>query len=203
MSSFSCFIVLEGIDGVGKTTLSQRLQKALEAEKYPVVWHREPTDSPAGKKIREFLSGKRELSPKEQLEAFLSDREESVKTVIQPNLSSGKIVIQDRYYFSTAAYQGRDEEDAMDILYQNEDKGFPEPNRVYFLDMSPEEALERRLGRKELAEAFDNTEEQSRIYQNYLSILPETTVFLDASEPLDSLVEFCLSDIRALLKKET
>lgn len=191
----SQFFVFEGIDGSGKTTVSKRVSEILNTKSIPNVWHREPTDSEFGKKIREFLQEKIKLNPEEQLKLFLSDREVSVNETILPSLKNGKSIVQDRYYFSTAAYQGRDEEHAADILYMNEDKGFPEPNRVYFLDLSPEEALERRATRGGNKEVFDEQLEQTRIYQNYLAILPESTIFVDATADLDEVVNFCVEDI--------
>lgn len=191
----SQFFVFEGIDGSGKTTVSKRVSEILNTKSIPNVWHREPTDSEFGKKIREFLQEKIKLNPDEQLKLFLSDREVSVNETILPSLKNGKSIVQDRYYFSTAAYQGRDEEHAADILYMNEDKGFPEPNRVYFLDLSPEEALERRATRGGNKEVFDEQLEQTRIYQNYLAILPESTIFVDATADLDEVVNFCVEDI--------
>ncbi|MCW7462186.1 dTMP kinase [Leptospira limi] len=191
----SQFFVFEGIDGSGKTTVSKRVSEILNEKLFPNVWHREPTDSVFGQKIREFLQGKIKLTQEEQLKLFLQDRELSVQDVILPTLKNGKSIVQDRYYFSTAAYQGRDEEHAADILYMNEDKGFPEPNNVYFLDLSPEEALERRNTRGGKQEVFDESSEQTRIYQNYLAILPESTIFVDATADLEEVVNFCVEDI--------
>ncbi|MCW7464253.1 dTMP kinase [Leptospira levettii] len=195
MTVKSQFFVFEGIDGSGKTTVSKRVSEILNEKLFPNVWHREPTDSVFGQKIREFLQGKIKLTQEEQLKLFLQDRELSVQDIILPTLKNGKSIVQDRYYFSTAAYQGRDEEHAADILYMNEDKGFPEPNRVYFLDLSPEEALERRNTRGGKQEVFDESSEQTRIYQNYLAILPESTIFVDATADLDEVVSFCVEDI--------
>ncbi|TGM43112.1 dTMP kinase [Leptospira levettii] len=195
MTVKSQFFVFEGIDGSGKTTVSKRVSEILNEKLFPNVWHREPTDSVFGQKIREFLQGKIKLTQEEQLKLFLQDRELSVQDIILPTLKNGKSIVQDRYYFSTAAYQGRDEEHAADILYMNEDKGFPEPNYVYFLDLSPEEALERRNTRGGKQEVFDESSEQTRIYQNYLAILPESTIFVDATADLDEVVSFCVEDI--------
>ncbi|TGM34064.1 dTMP kinase [Leptospira biflexa] len=191
----SQFFVFEGIDGSGKTTVSKKVSEILSTKSISNLWHREPTDSIHGQKIREFLQGKIKLTPDEQLKLFLLDREFSVNETILPTLKSDTCLVQDRYYFSTAAYQGRDEEHAADILYMNEDKGFPEPNRVYFLDLSPEEALERRNTRGGNKEAFDDEKEQTRIYQNYLAILPESTIFVDATADLEEVVNFCVEDI--------
>ncbi|XDD43827.1 dTMP kinase [Leptospira sp. WS60.C2] len=201
MPASSHFFVFEGIDGSGKTTVSKKVSELLNTKSIPNQWHREPTESVHGLKLREFLKGNTKLSPEEQLKLFLLDREVSVNETILPALKNGKTIVQDRYYFSTAAYQGKDEEHAADILYMNEDKGFPEPNRVYFLDLSPEEALERRNTRGGQKEAFDDEKEQTRIYQNYLAILPESTIFVDATADLEEVVNFCVEDILKLISE--
>ncbi|MDF3819399.1 dTMP kinase [Leptospira sp. 96542] len=190
------FVVFEGIDGSGKTTVSKQVSEALTGIKIPNVWHREPTESVYGKKIRQFLTGRLELKTTEQLELFIEDRKLSVTETIRPNLEKKYSVIQDRYYFSTAAYQGKDPDDAQYILEKNEAEDFPIPDIVYFLDLSPEEALERRKLRGGSEETFDRMSEQTRIYRNYLDILPESAIFIDASSPLDEIIQFCLENIK-------
>ncbi len=189
MSKWKGFFVFEGIDGSGKTTVSKRIAERLKEKNQSVVWHREPTDGNYGKKIRSFLSGQATLSPKEQLELFVLDRIESVNSVILPHLEKGSLIIQDRYYYSTAAYQGGKDLSAEEILSLNENKGFPKPTQVFFLDLTPEEAKERRKYRGGTEEAFDEDKEQNRIYANYMKILPENTVFLDATQSIESLLD--------------
>ena len=99
------FIVLEGIDGTGKSTQTQRLATYFSALGWEVVLSREPTDGPWGKKLRESATTGR-LEPEQELEYFLLDRKEHVENLILPSLKDDKVVILDRYYFSTMAYQG-------------------------------------------------------------------------------------------------
>src|SRR5207253_402183 len=98
-------IAIEGIDGAGKTTQVARLCKALEAVGETVVRSKEPTNGPHGRRVRESAQNGR-LDPHEELATFLDDRREHVATVIGPALGRGEIVILDRYFYSTIAYQG-------------------------------------------------------------------------------------------------
>ena len=97
---------------------------ALRARGLEVVLTCEPTDGPLGRQIREYFQGPtRYLSPKEELNLFMADRREHVAEVIEPSLAEGKIVITDRYYYSSVAYQGALGLDQDRILAQNEVHG--------------------------------------------------------------------------------
>lgn len=192
----SHFFVFEGIDGSGKTTLSKKIVEMLPVPpNINKVWHREPTDGIYGKQIRNFLSGRIELTTKEQMDLFIKDRSESVRNVIMPNLEKHNIIIQDRYIYSTAAYQGNSTLSAEEILEINYREGFPIPNQVFFLDITPEEAAERRALRGGKSEFFDEDQKQNLIYQNYMKILPENTIFLDATQSIEDLVTAVLESI--------
>ena len=99
-------IALEGIDGTGKTTQLKMLAEVLLSLGYDVVATREPTDGRYGQRIRQVLRDRSSMTPQEELELFLLDRKEHVTTIINPGLAAGKIVLTDRYYLSTVAYQG-------------------------------------------------------------------------------------------------
>jgi len=190
------FFVFEGIDGSGKTTLSKKIAELLPVPpNIDKVWHREPTDGVYGKQIRNFLSGRIELSPADQMDLFLKDRAESVANVIKPNLDKHNIIIQDRYIYSTAAYQGNKNLDAQSILEINYQQGFPLPDQVFFLDITPEEASERRAIRGGKSEFFDEDAKQNLIYQNYMKILPSNTIFLDATQSIEDLITAVLESI--------
>src|SRR6266550_1777 len=108
-------LVLEGIDGAGKSTLLHKLAEYCAGRGLAVVVSKEPTDGPWGRKLRESAQSGR-LSLEEELELFLKDRAEHVKGLILPALSEGKVVLLDRYYLSTAAYQGARGADPVRIL---------------------------------------------------------------------------------------
>ena len=105
------FIVFEGIDGTGKTTQLHLLAEKLRQRGYAVVSTREPTEGVYGQKIRELFVDRGAASPERELELFIADREQHVKETIEPALADGCIVLSDRYYLSTVAYQGANAEE--------------------------------------------------------------------------------------------
>lgn len=101
------FITFEGIDGCGKTTQLQLLKEYLEDKGYQVVMIREPGGTDFSEKIRDILLySKDNISPIAELMLFESARANLVENVIKPALAEGKIVLSDRFYDSTTAYQG-------------------------------------------------------------------------------------------------
>jgi dTMP kinase len=112
-------IVFEGTDGTGKSTQLKLLAAVLKKKGLKVISSFEPTNGSFGKKIRELYSNRKDTSLEEELDLFLSDRKEHVDTLIAPALNSGKIVLCDRYYLSTIAYQGAAGLDPMEILKKN------------------------------------------------------------------------------------
>lgn len=134
-------IVFEGIDGVGKTTHAHRLAASLRGLGWQVEVRKEPTDGPHGKRLRQSGETGR-MSAAEELELFLKDRREHVDTQIEPGLAAGKIMILDRYYFSTMAYQGARGFDPEEIRRQNEQFA-PRPDCLLIMTAPLGEALGR------------------------------------------------------------
>ncbi|MEO0249642.1 MAG: dTMP kinase, partial [candidate division WOR-3 bacterium] len=101
------FLVLEGIEGSGKTTLAEGLAGKFESTGHRVLLTREPGGTPLGERIRDILlhSGG-DISPWAEFFLFLAARREHTYSVIKPALADGKVVISDRYYLSSFAYQG-------------------------------------------------------------------------------------------------
>lgn len=136
-------VALEGIDGTGKTTQWTLLADYLEERGLPVVRLREPTQGVWGQKIRKILSeGRGETRAEEELQWFLNDRKEDVEQNIQPALNANKVVVIDRYYYSTAAYQGALGFDPEQICAVNEAFA-PRPDRVLIFQGSLEKSFER------------------------------------------------------------
>lgn len=134
-------IVFEGIDGTGKTTQIPLLAQYLENKGFSVTVTREPTDGIFGKKIRELYSSRENTTPEEELQLFLNDRKEHIEQVIAPDLASGKVVLCDRYYLSTAAYQGANGFDPIEIIERN--SFAPEPDIALIFEQPIETSLER------------------------------------------------------------
>jgi len=99
------FIVFEGLDGSGQTTQSKLLKDYLCQKGYKVVLTKEPTKtSKVAPRIQKILNQKEKVSAKKLQELFAKDRKEHLKKLVIPSLKKGKIVISDRYFFSSFAY---------------------------------------------------------------------------------------------------
>jgi dTMP kinase len=168
VTATGALLALEGIDGSGKTTQADLLAGALKRRGLMVVLTREPTSGPAGQRLRRYLSGPaRHLSPAEELALFVADRREHVARVIRPALAAGHVVITDRYYYSSAAYQGALGLDPARILAENEAFA-PRPHLVFILTLPPSLAV-ARLSRsphrlRQLSERQDYLEQVAAIY---------------------------------------
>ena len=136
-------IVFEGVDGAGKTTQVRLLEQHLRCAGYDVVCLKEPTEGPWGQKLRQLAQqGRQHVSPATELAWFLQDRREDVEQNLRPALARGQIVLMDRYYFSTMAYQGALQLDPEEIRAQNEAFA-PPPDLLFILDIPPEWGLQR------------------------------------------------------------
>ncbi len=191
------FIVIEGIDGTGKSTQAKRLAEWFRARGREVVLSREPTDGPWGKKLRESATTGR-LSPEDELECFLNDRREHVEMTIKPALADGKVVILDRYYFSTMAYQGARGFDPAEIRRRNEAFA-PQPDLLLILDLSIESAHGRIGSRGDTANEFEQRDTLTRCREIFLSLRNEPFARVIDAEP--SLNEVS-ADILAVVTAE-
>lgn len=167
------FIVFEGIDGSGKTTIADRLHKQL-SDKFLrharlVSLLKEPSEGRFGEAIRELLSRNAKLTQLEWLEYFMADRRDNLQHRVGPILVTGGVVLQDRYYYSTAAYQssnGIDEHSYTDIIQLHEENPYIKPDLIIYLSISVEHALDRLKNRKG-NDGFDRKEVMERASGNY------------------------------------
>ncbi|ALM74221.1 dTMP kinase [Thermococcus barophilus] len=171
------FIVIEGIDGAGKSTQAKLLAKWFEKRGYNVVLTKEPTDTAFGKLIRKLvLTGGREgiidgakISHEAEALLFAADRAEHVKKLIEPSLRAGKVVISDRYFYSSLAYQWARGLDLEWLINLN--KFAIRPDLVILLDLPVKESMKRINGRQ-LKSEFDRIAElQKRVRENYLKLV--------------------------------
>jgi len=189
------FIVLEGIDGTGKSTQTKQLAEWFREQGREVIASREPTDGPWGTKIRATAATGR-LSPEEELEYFLRDRREHVEQLIAPALAAGKVVILDRYYFSTMAYQGSRGVDPVEIRRQNEAFA-PVPDLLFILDLDVDTALTRIGGRGDTANEFEKHESLAKCREVFLSLAGEPFVHVIPSNEEPEVVQDRLREIAA------
>lgn len=180
------FIVIEGIDGTGKSTQVRRLGEWLASTGREVVVSREPTDGPWGSKLRESAASGR-LSPEDELRYFLNDRREHVAEKIAPALAAGKVVILDRYYFSTMAYQGARGFDPSEIRRMNEAFA-PVPDLLLILDLDVDVAHARIGSRGDSTNEFEKRESLERCREIFLSLKDEPFVrVIDSNGTLDEV----------------
>ncbi len=191
------FIVIEGIDGTGKSTQARRLAEWFARQGREVVLSREPTDGPWGKKLRESAATGR-LSAHDELEYFLNDRREHVDNLIRPALAAGKVVILDRYYFSTMAYQGARGFDVSDIRQRNEAFA-PRPDLLLILDLDVESAHARIGVRGDSTNEFEKYENLTRCRQIFLSLRDEPFVrIIPSSGDLDEVTAKVIAEVRKI-----
>lgn len=179
-------IAIEGIDGTGKSTQARRLGECFQTHGREVVLSREPTAGPWGKQLRESAATGR-LSPAEELEYFLNDRRQHVKEMIAPALAAGKVVILDRYYFSTMAYQGACGLDPAAIRRANEEFA-PVPDLLLILDLDVSAAIGRIGSRGDTANQFEQRDNLQRCREIFLSLKDEPFVrVIDSNGTIDEV----------------
>jgi dTMP kinase len=191
------FIVFEGIDGSGKSTISEMIYNFYRSLDVPVIRKAEPSGGIWGLRIREMLKGPKTPDVKEQLRLFLLDRDDDVKKNILPALQGGKMIIMDRYFYSNAAYQGAAGIKPEDVLEENIRMGFPEPDRIYLIDIDPEKALERISRRNDSGreEIFEKAVFLNEVRKIYLSIKNDKFVVIDGSKSPGDIFNIVKNDI--------
>jgi dTMP kinase len=141
------FITLEGIEGSGKTTQMDRLRRHLEAAGRRVVVTREPGGTSIGRKIRALLldPANSALVPEAELLLYMADRVQHIRTVIQPALTEGRVVLCDRFFDATIVYQGVARGVSAEMIQDlyTLTCGELTPDLTLLLDLSPEEGLRR------------------------------------------------------------
>jgi dTMP kinase len=139
-------LAFEGLDGCGKSTQALELARALRAAGRDVLVTREPTDGPTGARIRAMARSGTALAPEEELRWFVEDRRAHVRETVAPALAAGRLVLTDRYFLSTVAYQGARGLDWRRILAESEAE-FPLPDLVLLLEVEVAVGLARIRGR--------------------------------------------------------
>jgi len=182
-------IVLDGIDGTGKTTQAKRLLAELGKRGVDAVYFREPSDSRWGLAIKSKAATGRSISPEEELELFQKDRQENVEKNLKPALKEKKVVILDRYYFSTIAYQGARGIDTETIKLQNESFAV-EPELVFILDIPPQKGLDRiAASREKMDPHFEREDYLCKVREIFRKFEGHNIHHIDASRPEDAVYE--------------
>jgi dTMP kinase len=180
-------IDLEGIDGCGKSTQSKFLMEKFEENNEKTIILKEPTSGKYGKKLWEMLSGKRKATTEQILDLFVMDRKEHVEEKINPALNEGKIVLMDRYYYSTMAYQAAAGIDVNRIRKDNEFA--PKPDVVLIFDLPADLAMKRVKGHS-VADVFEKEEHLEKVREAYLDLRDDPLVrIIDSTRTPEEIFE--------------
>ena len=203
------FIVLEGLEGAGKSTAHQAILAQLsELGINDVVLTREPGGTPLAEKLRHLIKPDLEepICDKAELLMLYAARVQLVENVIKPALAEGKWVLGDRHDMSSQAYQGGGRQIDRKILdnLKRTVLGDFEPDLTIYLDIDPAVGLERVRGRGEL----DRIEQQSldffyRTHQRYLELTQnnDKAVIIDAEQPLEKVTADIKQAVENFVKK--
>ena len=200
-SVYSGLVAVEGIDGSGTTTLVKGIEKILNEKDIEFHTGFEPTDGSIGKLIREALAGTAYFQPETLAMLFAADRHEHLlgRGGIVSLIGNGGIYITDRYFFSSLAYQ------SMEVDFekvQDLNAGFPLPEKLIFLDLPVEKAMQRLSKRSsDMRDIYENTEYLTQVsiaYRKAIALYENSgmrIVRMDACRPAEELVEEALEVI--------
>ena len=203
------FIVLEGIDGAGKTTQAELLREYLESKGRSVVRTAEPTTFPSGVELRAALGGKIKKTECEMAAMFVLDRiahNTHPTEGIEAILNEGKDIICDRYYYSTLAYQGQSTSyewvKAMNLSCPEIRK----PDICIYLDLTPAQSLERISKGRDSVEIYENEETLSKVRNAFYKVFDdlgdsENIAVIDAYRDIDGIFSDICSKIDDLISK--
>jgi len=166
------FIVIEGLDGSGKSTVIRLLTERFTAHNLPCHLTVEPTKSPIGTLVRSILSGEiKDIENEAFALLFAADRYQHLISEVLPVLEHSHVVC-DRYYYSSMAYQGIDAESLERVVAYNQAvMPIRKPDMVFFLNVTPQECVRRIAARGGEASIYDSLPELELRYARYMAAI--------------------------------
>ena len=167
MKKKGVFICIEGLDASGKTTHAHRLVRNLRRERFDAVYTTEPSRGEIGRFIRTYILQRRRRVPS-VVEAllFAVDRVDHVEKEIRPALEKGKIVVSDRYVYSSLAYQGAA---GLDLRWIEEINRLAiPPNLAIYIDVPPEIVVKRIRRKKSVMERLETQRRVRGVYMKFV-----------------------------------
>jgi dTMP kinase len=180
-------IVLEGLDGAGTTTQVKRLVAHLNSHDVRAHATREPSDGPIGGLLRQMLTGGHAIPGHKLSQStfgllFAADRLDHLQREVEPQLAAGVVVVSDRWYHSSLAYQGTGaERDWIATLNARARR----PDLTIFLEVRPEVAAKRRVDAGRVQELFEDLRMQEEVAAGYQATIAELRAQGERIESID------------------
>lgn len=197
----SLFIVFEGLDGSGKSTQQQLLNDKLQFDKISNISFREPGSTVIGEKIVKILQSDQKLSPLSELLLFYVSRSAIIEEKIKPALANYDVVICDRYFYSSIAYQGYGRGMNIGFINQINDEVVKNiiPDLIFYMDISWEEKKKRKG-----ININDRFEKEDRVFHNkvrsgYKSMAKKDSdkwKIIDAEEDVENISSFIYETVK-------
>ena len=198
------FITFEGGEGCGKSTQSRALFRNIRDAGVPVILTQEPGGTPLGREVRQWLKGEFDSDPLAELLLFNASRVQLVNNVIRPALKKGKVVLCDRFYHSTIAYQGYGrglDLGLIDTINNIATSGL-DPDLIIFLDTDVEQALSRKRNKDRFE--HEDIAFHKRVKQGYLEMSkadPKLWMVIDGSLSKGEIEKIIWDKVVGLLPK--
>jgi dTMP kinase len=190
----SKLIVFEGIDGAGKTTVSRKIVEILSSKGFKTFYTKEPSDSPFAQLLND-LKTKIDTGPIIDALAMSLDRAFHMMNEVEPKLAEGYVVVMDRYYHSTIAYQGAMGADIKWIRDIN--RVFRRPDIAFYLDVSVETAMRRIRDKKSRWPFYEFKDFLSKVRDIYLKLVEESElIYVDAERDLNDVINQVIKILR-------
>ena len=197
MKKRGVFIVIEGLDGSGKTTQAKLLAEKL-SRSHRAVYTAEPSRGKIGAFIRDrCLYGEKRLAPMVEALLFAADRVEHVENEVKPALAEGKLVISDRCVYSSLAYQGAGGL-SLDWI-ESVNKYALKPDFAVFIDVSPEIVLQRLNRRKSVMETLETQRKVREIYLDFVA--KGDLVRIEGNKPAEEVAEVLCAMVMEFLER--
>lgn len=198
MKKRGVFICIEGLDASGKTTHARRLVRNLRKRGFDAIYTTEPSRGKIGRFVRKHILQRKKRVPS-VVEAlfFALDRVDHVEKRIKPALEEGKIVVSDRYVYSSLAYQGAA---GLDLKWIEEINRLAlPPNLAIYIDVPPEVVVERIKRKKSVMERLET---QRRVREVYMKFVENgRLVPVNGNRTKDEVAKDILAVVLDFLKK--
>jgi dTMP kinase len=192
------FICIEGIDGSGKTTAARRVVKALIEKGYDAVYTAEPSKGVYGNILKKsILQGTKRFPKALEAVLFTVDRLDHIEKEIRPQLEAGRIVVCDRYYYSSIAYQGTSK--SMQKWVKEINKHAIKPDLAIYIDVPPEVMVDRIKRKKSVMETLET---QKSVRKAYLKQVREGQLeIIEGNVPKNEVAQAIIRKVLGSLKK--